>query len=231
MFSFDYLADKVRNRSTPLYAFLYDTYKYMQQVSFPIPTGIARLLYVERGIRQNIIYWLSNKFYFEPMLKSRCTCVGQNLRTDGDIPLISGNGKIIIGDNVKIGNRNTWILTPNLYECPELIIGSNTTINYKVGISVECKVEIGNNCLIAGECILFDNNSHSIYNKDNRKITREDVAPIKIEDKVWIGMRSMILKGVTIGMGSVVAAGSVVTKDVPSMTIVGGNPAKILKKL
>jgi acetyltransferase-like isoleucine patch superfamily enzyme len=54
---------------------------------------------------------------------------------------------------------------------------------------------------------------------------------IVIEDDVWIGMNSVILKGVTIGKGSVVAACSVVTKDVPPMTLVGGNPAKIVKKI
>ena len=54
---------------------------------------------------------------------------------------------------------------------------------------------------------------------------------IKIEDKVWIGFNSIILKGVTIGQGAVIAAGSVVTKDVPAFTLVGGNPAKIIKKL
>jgi len=52
-----------------------------------------------------------------------------------------------------------------------------------------------------------------------------------IKDKTWIGMNSIILKGVTIEKGSVVAAGSVVTKDVPPDTLVGGNPAKIIRKI
>lgn len=229
--SFDGFIDRVRQRSSPFYAFLYDNYKNLQHASIPIPKEITRLLYIERGIRHNFIHWFTNKFYYEPMLRSRCTSVGMNLRTDGDIPLISGNGRIIIGDNVKIGNRNAWILSPNLYECPELIIGDNTVINYQVGISVECKVEIGSNCVIAGESIIFDNNSHSVCYTNNRKMTKDDVSPIRIDDYVWIGMRSMILKGVTIGKGAVVAAGSVVTKDVPPMTLAGGNPACIIKKI
>ena len=165
------------------------------------------------------------------MLRHRCVSSGKNLKTDGDIPLIEGNGRIVIGDNVNIGNRCAWILSPNLYDMPELIIGNNTTINYLTGISVECRVEIGENCVIAGETQIFDNNSHSTHFENNRKMTKDDVAPIKIEDHVWIGMRSFILKGVTIGRGSVVAACSVVTKDVPPMTLVGGNPAKIIKKI
>ena len=54
---------------------------------------------------------------------------------------------------------------------------------------------------------------------------------IKIEKNAWIGMRSIVLKGVTIGEGAIVAAGSVVTKDVPSYTLVAGNPAIVKKKL
>jgi len=55
--------------------------------------------------------------------------------------------------------------------------------------------------------------------------------PIKIEDDVWIGMNVLVLKGVTIGRGAIVAAGSVVTKNVEPWTVVGGNPAKLIKKL
>lgn len=56
-------------------------------------------------------------------------------------------------------------------------------------------------------------------------------APIHINEKVWIGMNAIILKGVTIGEGAIVGAGSVVTKDVPPWTVVAGNPARVVKKL
>ena len=64
---------------------------------------------------------------------------------------------------------------------------------------------------------------------DNRSATYG--RPIVIEDKVWIGINSTILPGVTIGYGAIVGAGSVVTKDVPAMTIVAGNPARIIKAI
>ena len=57
-----------------------------------------------------------------------------------------------------------------------------------------------------------------------------EVDPIVIEDDVWIGARVIILKGVTIGKGSIIGAGSVVTKDVEPYSIVGGNPAKLIRK-
>lgn len=225
------IVDNIRTKSTPFNAFLHDLYRSTQKINISIPMSIAGFLYSERLLRHEFWHWFTNKFYYEALLRYRCTRVGRNLKTDGDIPLIIGSGSVIIGDNVKIGNRCAWILTPNLYDNPMLIIGDNTTINYQVGISVECKVEIGNNCLIAGETMIFDNNSHALYSSNRRKMSEDDVAPIRIEDNVWIGMRSLILKGVTIGNGAVVAAGSVVTKDVPSLTLVGGNPARVIKEI
>ncbi|MBQ0004011.1 MAG: hypothetical protein KBT21_10810 [Treponema sp.] len=64
-----------------------------------------------------------------------------------------------------------------------------------------------------------------------KEINSLDPKPIKIEDDVWIGCNSIILRGITIGKASIVAAGSVVTKDVPPYTIVAGNPAKVIKKI
>ncbi|MBD8084298.1 acyltransferase [Chryseobacterium sp. GCR10] len=99
-------------------------------------------------------------------------------------------------------------------------------------------------------CTVVDNNSHSIYWKDRQNDVTDwkkgldekrvgaykDWSNVKeekviIKDKAWIGFNSIILKGVTIGEGSIVGAGSVVTKSVPDWTIVGGNPAKIIRQI
>jgi carbonic anhydrase/acetyltransferase-like protein (isoleucine patch superfamily) len=227
----DRFIDKIRAKSNIFYSLLYHAYKNIQNITVKVPRPLVAFMYSVRLLWHEFWYWLINKFYYEPLLRYRCSSAGKCLKTDGDIPLISGSGRIIIGDNVAIGNRGAWILSPNIFDCPELIIGSNTTINYEVGISVECRVEIGSNCIIAGETKIFDNNSHALHFSNKRKMTKDDIAPIKIEDNVWIGMRSLILKGVTIGYGAVVAAGSVVTKDVAPLTLVGGNPARHLKTI
>ena len=122
-----------------------------------------------------------------------------------------------------------------------LSIGSNTYIG---GATISCanNINIGNNVQIAWGVIIMDHNSHSLdYKKRKNDLpntfknikTWEDVtiSEVKIHDDVWIGVNSVILKGVTIGKGSIIAAGSVVTKDVEPMIVVGGNPAKILKRL
>jgi carbonic anhydrase/acetyltransferase-like protein (isoleucine patch superfamily) len=226
----DEITDGVRTKSSPFYSLIHDLYKYLISLELQLPKRMAGALYSERTLRLEMWRLFTNKLYYEPLLRSRCASVGANLKCDGDIPLIVGSGTIIIGDNVFIGNKGAWFVTPNLYEDVTLKIGSNTSINYRTVISVECMVSIGSNCLIAEETKIFDNNSHSIDFK-NRRMTVNDAGPIVIEDDVWIGMNSIILKNVTIGRGAVVAAGSVVTKNVAPMTLVGASPARLMKNI
>ena len=100
------------------------------------------------------------------------------------------------------------------------------------------RVVIGNYCSIGPECVFMTGGEHrydglSTYPFrvklglcENESITR---GPIVLEDDVWVGFRATIMSGVTIGKGAVVAAGAVVTKDVPPYAIVGGVPAKVIK--
>ena len=88
-------------------------------------------------------------------------------------------------------------------------------------------ITIGDNCIFGWECQIFSGDGHPIYQGEN--IVNKDV-PVVIEDNVWVGSRALILKGVRVGKGSIVAAGAVVTKDVPQNCIVAGNPAKIVKE-
>lgn len=104
----------------------------------------------------------------------------------------------------------------------KLILGGGF-INESSQIIVSQEVTIGKNCAIACEVIICDYDFHNVdMNKPKSK-------PIHIGDNVWIGRRAMILKGCCIGEGSVIAAGSIVTKDVPPHTLVAGNPARIIR--
>lgn len=88
-------------------------------------------------------------------------------------------------------------------------------------------IEIGDGVLIGHNVVLATIN-HDLLPQNNRK---NHYAPIKIGNHVWIGSNATVLSGVTIGEWAVVAAGAVVTKDVPPYTVVGGVPAKIIKKV
>ena len=109
-------------------------------------------------------------------------------------------------------------------------IGSGTTINRGCRLLAshfykDVRIVIGNHVAVAPEvCLLAA--GHNYKKKD----LPDTAASIIIGDYVWIGARSIILQGVTVGEGAVIAAGSVVTKDVPPYSIVAGAPAKVIKK-
>ena len=123
-------------------------------------------------------------------------------------------------------------------------MGDYCSVGEQTKIWVQSAVTIGNYVLIAHRVDIIDNNSHSLDWRDRREdardvfergkkldLSRVASAPIVIEDDVWIGARSTILKGVRIGRGAIVAAASVVTRDVAPFTLVGGNPARVIKEL
>lgn len=96
--------------------------------------------------------------------------------------------------------------------------------------TIQCAnhISIGKNCSIANDCLIQDTNFHSTINSDQTTTKVSD--EIIIGDNVWICPKSTILSGVHIGNGAIIAAGSVVTKDVPAYSMVAGVPAKVIKK-
>lgn len=111
----------------------------------------------------------------------------------------------------------------------ELKIGNMCFFNHNCSITCAEKIEIGDNCLFANNVVIID---HDHKLDENGFVKGElTTSPVRIDDGVWIGANSVILRGVTIGNGAVVAAGAVVSHDVPEHTLVGGVPAKIIRKL
>lgn len=108
-----------------------------------------------------------------------------------------------------------------------ITFGENVFVNANVHMQDQGGIRIGNNVLI-GHQVVIATLDHDL-DPNHRGILHP--APVVIEDDVWIGSNATITKGVTIGQGAVIAAGSVVTKDVPPMTIVGGVPAKMIKEI
>ncbi|MCU6770344.1 Putative acetyltransferase SACOL2570 [uncultured Bacteroides sp.] len=139
--------------------------------------------------------------------------------------------EITIGDNfsavsiVKESNlvkRPCTIQTNRKGAC--LKIGNNVRMS---GCIIACfkNIKIGDNVRIGGNCTIFDGDFHL---DDSRVGQPRDIV---IEDNVWLGYEVIVLKGVHIGANSVIGAGSVVTKDIPSNSVAAGNPCKIIKKI
>ena len=153
------------------------------------------------------------------------------------------NAKYIsIGINSSFGNRMTLtcydsIQTPDQieYYTPSINIGDSVSIGEDAHITCINKIVIGNNVLM-GKKVLITDNAHGSSEGDILDISPVSrplysKGPVIIEDNVWIGEKASIMPGVHIGKSAIIGANSVVTKDVPAYTVVGGIPAKIIKKV
>ena len=150
--------------------------------------------------------------------------------------------KLPRGARISIGNRS--ILHCNITfdsDQGQVTIGDRCYIG-RSHLVCHSKIDIGSDVIISWGVTIVDHNSHSVHweqRKDDvshwaRGAKQWDGvhrAPVKIEDKVWIGFNAIVLKGVTIGEGAVVGAGAVVTRNIPAYTIVTGNPAHPIRQL
>lgn len=115
----------------------------------------------------------------------------------------------------------------------QINIGDNISFN---GTSISCrttKIDIGDNTIIAPNVIIVDSDFHSLSPNQAREnnLDYESDKPVFIGKNVWIGMNVIVLKGVSIGDNTVIAAGSIVTKSLPSNIIAAGNPAEKIRSL
>ena len=207
-------------------------WRALLSVRLPVVRPVVALVFAVSGLAERIWPLLLKIIYREPMLRYRCRRVGARLELEGAMPQIMGNGTIEIGDDVLIGSRNTWIVGFKVSRDAQLVIGNRVSVNYQTTISVAKRVSIGDDTMMATNVLILDNPSHPL--SPARRLRREsfaiaDASPVIIGRNVWIGTGAIILAGVTIGDNSIVAAGSVVTKPVPPNTLVGGNPARIIR--
>lgn len=199
---------------------------------------IARFINMPRKIRQ-VYYTRWNYFMFW----INGVKLGRNIKICNRIYLTKySTSQITIGDNLVFTSGEAFNpLCRNLRGCIYAGEGAKIEIGDNVGISSACiwakqYIKIGNNVNIGGDCILLDTDVHNMNYKIRCRRDEKDgrtakVLPIIIENDVWIGTRCIILKGVTIGARSVVAAGSIVTKSIPADCIAGGNPCKIIRNI
>jgi acetyltransferase-like isoleucine patch superfamily enzyme len=109
----------------------------------------------------------------------------------------------------------------------DLRVGEGTCVTRDTGISAHESIHIGDGCAISWEVLILDKDGHWLEIDGE---ARPETRPIRIGNRVWIGARATILKGVTIGDGAVIGAGAVVTKDVPPGCLAAGNPARVVRK-
>jgi acetyltransferase-like isoleucine patch superfamily enzyme len=157
----------------------------------------------------------------------QATSVGKYVKLVGHLR-VDNRGRLLIGNQVLF---HAQVAKTELAVLPggELRIGNGAFINYGTEICAQAGITIGDECRIGTHCIIMDNDFH--YVDLARRDLRPPGVPVIIEPHVWVGNRVTILKGVHIGYGSVIAAGSVVTRSIPPMSIAAGVPARVIGRV
>ena len=220
--------------NTPLTRFVRRTYLRARRFALPMPRFVGRpLVIVHHGVR-GFAYALRRTLLAEPLFKAACASVGRNVHTGIFVHWILGDGDIYVGDDSTIDGRSSIVFGARGRARPVLRIGRRTYVGHACSFTVAEQVSIGDDVYVASGVAFLDSPGHPV--DPGRRLAKqppdpEQVRPVHVGDNVWIGTDVMVMPGVTIGEGSVIAARAVVTSDVPPYTLAGGVPARHLRTL
>ncbi len=223
----------IRRRETPLQRLGYKTAKKVLTADFPIIPFLHDVLAAERRFRKGALRHLTSKIYYTPLLRRQARSAGKGLVLYEDIPKIFGNLVIELGDRVTLSGKQVWFACGD--ETPKTLrVGDDSYIGFAVELFLGSEIEIGKHVLIANHVLINGYDGHPLDPLERAAGQRPKeggYGPVRIGDYAWIGSKAIILKNVTIGRGAVVASGAVVTKDVPELTVVAGNPAQYIRTI
>lgn len=223
----------IRRRESPLQKTAYTMAKRVLQADFPVIPLVHGALAGERRLRKGALRHLISKLYYAPLLRRQARSVGKNLVLYEDIPKTFGNLVIELGNRVTLSGAQVWFACGD--ETPKLIrIGDDSYIGFAAELFSGSEIVIGKHVLIANHVLLNGYDGHPLdpfERAAGRGPGAGGFGAIQIGDYAWIGSKAIVLKNVSIGRGAVVASGAVVTRDVPDLTVVAGNPAKPIRTI
>jgi len=206
----------------------------IKAIEMPNIPFVFKLLYFVHIVLKQTISDVLRITYYTPLFKSRLKNNPKQLYLYGGLPVVIGSLDIVMGDKVRLAAMTTISGRAVGQNISQLIIGDNVGIGWRTSISVGKTIIIGNNVRIAGDCYLAGYPGHPL-NAKLRALGKPDeenqVGDITIKDDAWLATGVKVMPGVTIGRGTIVAAGSVVTKDLPSFVLAAGVPAKVIKSI
>jgi len=224
---------KIKRAETPFYSRLKRLGKAVLTFQVPIPRAfdpVFSAIHYLQLLKYNTEERVKIACLVFPMLRSRCVSIGKRLQLDGS-PYITGTVKVYIGDDVRLGA--IAVSSGRIFDEPEFRVGNRTFIGAGCVFAVAKSITIGDDVLVAGGCSVSDYSAHPLDPEKRiagEQVDPEDVRPVQIGNKAWLGRGAIILPGVTIGEGAVVGAAAVVTKDVPPGHICVGNPGRLLSR-
>jgi maltose O-acetyltransferase len=195
---------------------------YLEHIGIKLNHGLPSLYFKDRsgrtfGFNQAVLKMINRLYNY--VLDTELFI----LRLAGFIPFYCVRRLIYWAAGIRIGQHAHMHMGAQFYLPSNIKIGEGSIIGQNIFLDGRAKLTIGKHVDIASDVLIY-NSEHDI----NSEYFQASLAPVAIDDYVFIGPRAIILPGVKIGKGAIVGAGAVVTKDVPDYAIVGGIPAKII---
>ena len=224
----------LKTSENPLAKILFHQLKALLKVELPAPKLLFSVIYSVYRLLSSLFSTLIRILFWTPVFKGRLQKIGRHLHLYGGLPYISGPVSIEIGDNCRVSGQSTFTGRCSAPTPPTLVIGNNVDIGWMTTIAVGSKVVIADNVRIAGRTLLAGYPGHPLDAQARAQglpETDQQVGEIILEKDVWLATGVSVMAGVRIGHGCVVAAGSVVTHDLPPMVLAGGIPARVIRTL
>lgn len=224
----------VKSRHSPAARAIYAVAYWLRHASMPVVPGLHRTLYHVHNLVKGSTASALRIAWYTPLFQSRLVRPAPRLMLYGGMPLVTGPLAITLGDDCRVSAASTFSGRTITEPPPRLTVGRNVDIGWQTTIAVGRTVTIGDNVRIAGRAFIAGYPGHPIdsaLRASGAPDTEDQVGDILIEDDVWLATGVTVLAGVRIGRGTIVAAGSVVTKDLPPFVLAGGTPARPLRRL
>ena len=225
---------KIRRGETPFYRRLKNVAKGVRSSTLPLPHFVYPALRIGFHLQQGVLAagrWSFSYFCREPLFRGRCVSVGKRFHL-GRMPFVVGHTRIHIGDDVNFFGK-VDIYSGRIFDEPTLIIKDRVDIGYGVSFVVNKEIVIEEDVNVAGGVAFMDSDAHP---KDVMERVADlppgddEIKPVRVCRRAWIGRNSIILKGVTVGEGAVIGVNSVVVSDIPPYAVAMGNPARVVIK-
>ncbi|XAW88361.1 acyltransferase [Vibrio sp. CDRSL-10 TSBA] len=223
----------LQNHPDPKFRALFQLLKRIRNLELPTPAFYNRIAYTLCTALRDGIETLRRIFICTPAFKGRLASCGRQLNLYSGLPYISGPLHIEVGDRCRISGQTTFSGRTSI-TTPRLVIGNNVGIGWQTTIAVGTRVIIDDDVRIAGRGFLFGYPGHPIDEAERAQGLPdhdEQVGDIHLEQGVWLGSNVSVKGGVTIGRGTIVCTGSVVTKSLPPYVLAGGNPARVIRSI
>jgi acetyltransferase-like isoleucine patch superfamily enzyme len=225
---------KIRRGETPFYRGIRKFARRVESSRLPLPHFFNPFLGFCYNAWQTAsvgLHWLCSYFFVEPLFRGRCASVGKRLRV-WRLPFILGHAKIYIGDDVNIFGKID-IFSGRLFDEPKLIIGNRVDLGHNVLFLVNKEIVLEDDINVASGVRFMDTDAHprdAMERIADLPPHEDEVKPVRIGRRAWIGHNVFIMKGVTIGEGAIIGVNSVVVNDIPPYCVAMGNPARVVVK-